>query len=110
MLLNGGELDGVRLLSPKTVELMTMNHLPTGWHPDDKPGSGFGLGFQVVTDRTAVGQLWSEGTFRWGGAAATTFWVDPKESLIGVFMTQLRDIPYPLRQHFQMATYQAIVD
>ncbi|MCZ6679929.1 MAG: serine hydrolase [Candidatus Poribacteria bacterium] len=110
MLLNGGELDGVRLLGRKTVELMTANHLSSYSDSFGRKGSGFGLGFQVVTDAAESGQLWSTGTYRWGGAAATAFWIDPKEELIGVLMTQLMSNPYPLRPQFHTLTYQAIVD
>ena len=110
MLLNKGELDGIRLLGRKTVELMTMNHLPRDKHPFEMKGVGFGLGFAVVTDVAQSGQLSSEGAFGWGGAAATTFWIDPKEELIGILMTQLMSNPHPFQQQFKVLTYQAIVD
>ena len=110
MLLNGGELEGSRLLGRKTIELMTMNHLPPELHPFEDVASGFGLGFAVLTDVAQSAILGSEGTFRWGGAAATTFWIDPREELIGVLMTQLMENPYPFQQEFQVLTYQAIVD
>jgi len=110
MLLNKGELDGVRLLGRKTVELMTMNHLSSDKHPFEMKGVGFGLGFAVVTDVAQTGQLGSEGIFSWGGIAATTFWIDPKEELIGILMTQLMSNPHPFQQQFKVLTYQAIVD
>jgi CubicO group peptidase (beta-lactamase class C family) len=117
MLLNKGELDGTRLLGRKTVELMTMNHLPYELLPfgfdstDPLRGLGFGLGFSVVTDVAQTGIMGSEGVFSWGGAASTDFWVDPKEKLIGLLMPQF--IPnghYPVAQDFKVLTYQAIVD
>lgn len=110
MLLNRGELDDVRLLGRKTVELMTMNHLPDELMPFEMKGVGFGLGFAVVTDVAQVGQLGSEGVFSWGGAAATTFWIDPKEELIAILMTQLMSNPHPFQSQFRVLTYQAIVE
>ena len=85
MMLNGGELDGVRILSPKTVELMTTDHL------NDIPyqaGQGFGLGFSIAKDLGARGTLGSEGEFGWGGAYHSTYWVDPEEELVVVYLTQ----------------------
>jgi CubicO group peptidase (beta-lactamase class C family) len=89
MLLNGGELDGTRLLGRKTVELMTINHLPDELipiqvQPHTLHGCGFGLGFRVLVDVAQAGRLGSEGEFGWGGAASTSFFVDPKENLIGL--------------------------
>lgn len=93
MLLNKGELDGVRILGRKTVEFMTRNHLPDEVLHSSfaaiHPGHGFGLGWKVVLNPAQSGVLSSEGTFSWGGAARTDFWVDPQEDLIGLFMTQL---------------------
>ena len=99
MMLNGGELDGVRILSPKTVQLMTTNHigdLPMGF---GRTGAGFGLDFGVVLDPGAVGEVSSAGEYNWGGAAGTRFWIDPQEKMIGllwfkVFLTAqgLREI------------------
>ena len=86
MMLNGGELEGTRLLSRKTVELMTTNHLT------DQPfraGQGFGLGFSIVEDVGARGLPGSEGEFGWGGAYHSTYWVDPVEDLVVVYLTQL---------------------
>jgi len=110
MLLNGGELDGVRLLSPKTLELMTANHLgdiPMGFNGK---GAGFGLGFGIVVDPAGVGETGSAGEYNWGGAAGTTFWVDPVENLIGLFMVQ--SIPHRtrLRSEFKVMVYQAVVE
>jgi len=108
MLLNRGELEGVRLVSPKTIELMTTDFVPEeiGVHP----GYGFGLGFAV---RKALGRghvLGSEGEYTWGGIDNTVFWVDPKEDLILIFMTNFR--PYDLTERWYIKTlvYQAIVD
>lgn len=85
MLLNEGELNDERLLSPKTVELMTVNHL------DELPrsGEGMGLGVYVVTDLGIRGTLGSEGEFGWGGAYHSTYWVDPEEDLVVVYLTQI---------------------
>ena len=100
MLLNGGELDGVRILGKKTVELMRYPH-----HDD-----WFGLGFAVVTDKEPPDILESMGSFSWGGAAATTFWIDPQEKLIGLLMTQLFNNPYPFHQQFRVLTYQSLTE
>ena len=111
MMLNGGELDGVRILGRKTVELMTVNHigdLPV-WLTG--PGYGFGLGYSVVKDIGVTGQAGSAGTYGWGGAFCTYFQVDPREELIGIVMTQVR--PYDhlnIRQEFMALANQAIVD
>lgn len=121
MLRNGGELDGVRLLSPRTVAFMTANHLPGGRTLNEMgqgtfaevamEGSGFGLGFSVLLDPPASTALGSTGLFGWGGAASTAFWVDPLEDLVVVFMTQLLpSSTYPLRRHLQAGVYQALVD
>jgi CubicO group peptidase (beta-lactamase class C family) len=86
MMLNGGELDGTRLLSRRTVDLMTSNHLRNIPFND---GQGFGLGFSVVTDVGARGTPGSLGEFGWGGAYHSTYWVDPKEQMVVVYLTQL---------------------
>jgi CubicO group peptidase (beta-lactamase class C family) len=86
MLLNGGELDGVRILSPATVELMTVNHFD-GFGL--RPGSGFGLGFEVVTDIGIRGLPGAAGDFGWGGAYHSTYWASPQDDLVVVFFTQL---------------------
>jgi CubicO group peptidase (beta-lactamase class C family) len=87
MLLNGGRLDGVRLLSPRTVELMRTNVLPPAM-PIFVPGAGFGLDFAVYTDSVAAGGYYGKGTYWWGGAAGTWFWIDPAEDLIVIGMIQ----------------------
>src|SRR5213080_3787786 len=120
-LLNGGELGGVRLLGPKTLKLMTSNHLPGGV---DLPamsrslfseaaynGIGFGLGFQVTMNPTETLIPGSVGEYAWGGLATTSFWIDPAEELIAVFMTQV--IPssaYPIRRELRTMVYAAITD
>ncbi|HEV2764059.1 MAG TPA: serine hydrolase domain-containing protein [Pyrinomonadaceae bacterium] len=108
MLLNGGELDGKRILSRKSVELMTVDHLTGQTYRD---GQGFGLGFNVVEDLGARGQPGSVGEFGWGGAYHSVYWVDPKEQLLVVYFTQL--IPARgLDDHDKLRAlvYQAIVD
>jgi CubicO group peptidase (beta-lactamase class C family) len=108
MLLNGGELDGQRLLSRKSVELMTVDHLNGVAF---REGQGFGLGFSVVKDLGARGQPGSVGEYGWGGAYHSTYWVDPKEQLVVVYFTQL--IPARgLDDHDKLRAlvYQAIVD
>ncbi len=109
MLLNDGELDGVRLLGTKTVELIRMNHISDDWQPLERTGCGFGLGFAVVTNVADTHTLGSEGTYSWGGLASTTFWIDPVEDLIGILMTQLIG-DSPFHAQFRVLTYQAITD
>jgi len=90
---------------------MTMNHLPAGVHPFDNRSSGMGLGVGVVIDLAQSRILGSVGTYGWGGAASTDFWVDPQEDLVGVFMTQLMPSgTYPLHPEVRVAVYQALVD
>lgn len=119
MMLNRGQLDGKRLLAPSTVALMTSDHLgtiaPTFLAPGGLllgvPGYTFGLGFLVRQGPGIAGVPGSTGEFMWGGAAGTFFWIDPKEQLVGVFMSQA---PGPIRTHYRrlikQLTYQAIVD
>jgi CubicO group peptidase (beta-lactamase class C family) len=111
MMLNRGEIDGIRLLGPKTIDLMVSNH--TGKLPIwlRGPGFGFGLGFSVVIDVGATGQPGSLGKFAWGGAYGTNFWVDPAEQLIGIIMTQVSaETPTTIGSAFLGLTYQAIID
>ena len=89
MMLNGGELDGNRLLSRKTVELMTSDHLRRIPYQEGQDGVGFGLGFSVLKDLGARGQMGSIGEFGWGGAYHSTYWADPREQLIVVYLTQI---------------------
>ncbi len=108
MMLNGGELNGNRILSRKSVELMTADHM-TGIKGYGN-GMTFGLGFAILKDIGQTGKLGSPGTFDWGGAAGTKFWIDPAEGLIGVFMVQ--SLPHQTRmgEDFRQLTYQAIAD
>lgn len=116
MLLNEGQLNGVRIISPKTLELMVGNHTketPHAGGPIVLPGKGtsFGLGFAVTNDLAATEILGSEGAFGWGGAAGTFFRVDPKEDLIYLLMIQV--MPYnhlQAREKFQTMVYQAIME
>ncbi len=108
MMLNGGTLDGERILSPKTVELMTTNHLGKIQMGFGRGGVGFGLDFAVALDQGEIGETGSVGEYNWGGAAGTRFWIDPQENLIGVFMVQ--SIPHRTRlgDRFKVLTYQAL--
>ncbi|MCP4086099.1 MAG: beta-lactamase family protein [Actinomycetia bacterium] len=121
MLLNRGELDGVRLLGTRTVEYMATNHLPGGaelaqfgrplFSETDFEGMGFGLGGSVVIDPAATKVLSSKGEFAWGGAASTAFWVDPVEEITALFLTQLLpSSTHPIRPEFKQLVYQALVD
>jgi Beta-lactamase class C and other penicillin binding proteins len=113
MLLNEGELDGVRILSPKTVQMMSRNWLPpeipsisaTGPHV-----SGWGLGLSVVIDELALGRLGSEGAYGWSGAATTFFTVDPKEELTYVILGQKMPNDTNVRNKVENLIYQALVD
>ncbi|WP_243788825.1 serine hydrolase [Saccharopolyspora gloriosae] len=121
MLLGGGALDGVRLLSDRTLRYMGRNHLPGGAHLDQiangsfsevsNAGKGFGLGFAVVEDPVASHVVSTPGELSWGGMASTVFWVDPAEDLSVQFFTQL--IPsgtHPIRSQLHQLVYQALVD
>jgi CubicO group peptidase (beta-lactamase class C family) len=121
MLLNRGELDGVRLLGSKTVDFMRSNHLPNGgdltsmgqavFSETQFDGVGFGLGFSVMLDPVRAQVLGSPGEYAWGGAASTGFWIDPVEDLIGIFMTQLMpSAAYAIRRELRVLVYQSIVD
>lgn len=121
MLGNGGELDGVRLLSPTTVRLMTMNQLPGNadisqyGRPIDLEnaydGFGFGLGFSVLVDPAAAKLHGSLGDFGWGGAASTTFWIDRVLGVSVAFYTQLLpSSTWPIRPYLRSLVYQALVD
>ncbi|MCL6539454.1 MAG: beta-lactamase family protein [Roseiflexus sp.] len=114
MLLNGGTLDGTRILGRKTLELMHANHIPPALLPWDiagiaYPGYGFGLGSRVLMDVGLSGMPGTAGEFGWAGAATTYYWVDPAESFAGVFMTQYQGLDEPQRD-FRALAYQAIVD
>jgi CubicO group peptidase (beta-lactamase class C family) len=120
MLRNRGELDGVRLLSPRTVDYMARNHLPGGADLEavGRPlfaettfdGVGFGLGFSVVLDPAANKVLSTAGEYAWGGAASTAFWVDPTEDVTALFFTQLLpSSTHPIRTQLKQLVYQALV-
>ena len=115
MLLNKGELNGTRLLSPKTVALMTVNHLPdaamksAGLSIGADTGTGYGLGVSVLLDPAKRGNLGSAGEFGWSGAAATHVLIDPKEDLVAIYCTQLLGGDFALRAEFATLLYQAIV-
>ncbi|CAA9318066.1 MAG: Beta-lactamase class C-like and penicillin binding proteins (PBPs) superfamily [uncultured Frankineae bacterium] len=121
MLVRGGELDGVRLLGPRTLAYMTRNHLPGGgslttlgrgqFAETAYDGIGFGLGFGVSVDPVATKVTATPGEFTWGGLASTAFWVDPVEQLTAHFFTQL--VPsstYPIRTELRQLVYAALVD
>jgi len=110
MLLNKGRMGSARILGRKAVELMLINHLPEGVAMTD-PGYGFGLGGRVMVDAARAQTLGSQGSWGWGGAANTKFWIDPREELIAILMTQFmpNDL-YPLHTDFINLTYQSLVD
>jgi CubicO group peptidase (beta-lactamase class C family) len=108
MLLNGGELNGKRLLSPKTVEMMASVHAPDTL-PGRPKGRGFGLSVQVVNDAIAAGYRVSDGSYGWDGAYGTHFWVDPKEKVVGILMIQTNNPNRELDRDFENAVMQAIV-
>lgn len=121
VLVNRGALGDVRLLSPTSIALMTMNHLPNNQdvstfgralgeeiHFD---GVGFGLGVSVVVDQAKTRALCPNGTYGWGGMASTVFWVDPVEEVTAMFFTQLMpSTTYPIRPYLRQLVYQAITD
>ena len=115
LMLNGGAFHGVRLLGRKTVELMTMNHLPDELMPislglANLSGEGFGLGGAILLD-AAAGGPGSVGTFRWGGAATTAFWIDYEEELVGLLLTQFMPANYyRIRAEFKTLVYQALTE
>lgn len=109
MMLNNGQLGGKRLLSRKTVQLISSDNL--GTIPGLGPGTGFGLGFAVSKAPGEAGMMGSPGEYNWGGAAGTRFWIDPQEELIGIFMIQI--LPHTGLEYgseFRVLTYQSIAD
>ena len=120
MLAGGGEFNGQRLVSPKTLRLMTANHLPGGkdlgsmsislFSEATYQGVGFGLGLAMTLDPARTMLPETAGNFYWGGAAGTYFWVDPKEDLIVVFMTQLLGYGPDLRRGLKTLVYSALTD
>lgn len=106
MMLNGGELDGVRLLSPKTVQLMTHDQIG-----DRSPNSSFGLGFGIEGVDQPLRELTSPGRYGWGGFFYTHFFIDPAENMVGVFMAQLHPAGgLPLNRLFEVLAYQSVVE
>jgi CubicO group peptidase (beta-lactamase class C family) len=118
MLLNGGKLGDQRILSRKSVELMSGNHLPDAFSSDAyletaggyRRGAGIGLTVGLLTDPAKAGQYGSKGMFFWGGAASTIFWIDPEEELVAVLMTQVLGSSELLRETYSALVYQAIDD
>jgi CubicO group peptidase (beta-lactamase class C family) len=106
MLANGGELNGVRILSPRTVELMGSEFIPASL-PGRQPGEGYGLGVRVVTDSAARGTWLTAGSFGWSGVYGTHFWVDPKENLVGIVLAQTSSRNF--LTDFENAVLQAVV-
>jgi CubicO group peptidase (beta-lactamase class C family) len=120
LMLHEGELDGVRLLGPRTVKFMTRNHLPGGkdlgalstggFAETTFDGIGFGLGFAVVQDPVPARVPTTEGSFYWGGAASTAFWVDPAEELTAMLFTQLMpSSTHPLRPQLRQLVYSSLI-
>jgi CubicO group peptidase (beta-lactamase class C family) len=109
MLLNKGESNGHRFLSRKTIDLMTMNQIGD-LALKRMQGHKFGLGFAVVTDVAATKVLGSEGVYFWGGAFNTHFFIDPKEKIVAVFMTQIASFSWKYHNKLQQMIYQAIID
>ena len=118
MLRGGGTLEGTRLLGRKSVELMTMNHLPGDLADMGRPrfaempfaGVGFGLGVSVLLDPAKARILGSPGEYAWGGMASTAFWVDPAEDMMVLLLTQLMpSSAYPIRRELRVLTYQALL-
>ena len=111
MLLNGGVLDGVRLLSPKTINLMISNHIGDNDVYIRGPGYTFGLGFGILNDAGKARDPLTPGTFTWGGAWGTIFWIDPVENMIGIMMTQITSYSHlSVRQELGVTAMQAIID
>ena len=114
MLLNKGELNGTRLVGRKTLDYMTINHLPTGMPmaigDTHIAGTGFGLGFAVSINPAEAAVMSSVNSYGWSGAAATNFWIDPQEEIVAIIMTQLMNNTLPLHSDFRVLTYQALID
>ena len=121
MMLNGGELDGSRILGPRSVQLMTMNHLPDGrelsacalgsWNDPVNDGIGFGLGFAMTIDLPRSRNAGSIGEYYWAGSASTTFWIDPNEELTVIFMTQfMPSDTFNVRDELKQLLYAGLVE
>ena len=108
MLLNGGQLDGVRLLSPATVRLMTADAADS-LYSANAPGRGFSLGFEVLEDPGLAGEYGTPGRFGWGGAYGTNYWADPGDDLVAVYMVQWYGYGNDLPGRFRQLVYSAIV-
>jgi CubicO group peptidase (beta-lactamase class C family) len=109
MLLEGGQLNGKRVLSPKTIELMTTPHVPDSV-AGRMPGRAFGLSVQIVTDPIAASFRVSPGSYGWDGAFGTHFWVDPKEKVVGILMVQTRTPNREADRDVESAVMQALID
>jgi CubicO group peptidase (beta-lactamase class C family) len=119
MLANGGELDGARIIGPRTLSFMASNHLPDGrdmasmnlggYSEISRWGQGFGLGFSVLLDPAKAGTVGTPGEYGWSGAAGTTFFISPGEDMFAVFMTQLMRAQ-PLRRELRTTIYGAITE
>jgi CubicO group peptidase (beta-lactamase class C family) len=109
MLANGGQWNGKRLLSPRTVDLMASVHAPDTL-PGRPKGRSFGLSVQVINDAVAAGFRVSDGSFGWDGAFGTHFWVDPKEKVVGILMIQTNNPNRELDRDFENAVMQAMVE
>ena len=112
MLLQGGQLNGVRLLAPRTVEMMRTNHVNPDPLKTMPPGTGWGMDFQVVTDAAAAGDSVSDGTFSWWGIAGTWFWIDPKADLAFVGMVGHQNLltTRPIHGLSRSLVYQAVME
>ncbi|GLR72041.1 serine hydrolase domain-containing protein [Agaribacter marinus] len=113
MLLNGGELNGARILGRKTVQYLSSNHLPDNLIPfaPGANGEGYGLAMSVTVDENAVSFMSSTGNYGWGGAASTYFRIDPHENMIMISMTQFLPMGFhPYHDDFRNVVYQALVD
>ena len=106
MLVNGGQFNGKRLLSPRTVELMGSLYV-TDTFPGRPRGEGFGLSVRVISDATARNTLLSNGSFGWSGAFGTHFWVDPKEKIVAIYLVQTSNPD--IQRDFENAVIQALV-
>jgi CubicO group peptidase (beta-lactamase class C family) len=109
MLLDRGQRNGTRLLSPTSIDLMSGIHIPDSL-PGSPQGRAFGLGVQVVTDANALGFRVSNGSYGWSGAYCTFFWIDPKEKMVTVFMTQSLPFSQEPSRDFENAVMQAIIE
>ena len=109
MLLNNGQLDGVRILSPKSVEMMRTETLGGMPHLGVLPAyAGFGLTFAINPSPGKSGEPASEGSYWWGGAAGTSFWIDPKENMFGIFLINMSPFTSDRTFQFRRMAYQAI--